>query len=135
MKDGAQAAQNNQGAAQVQVQLTGCLPEDAHTVFTVLDTLFVTDRAKDDAPRDPEGAGAGAGAAVWSAIVDVSADAPTQTTPHRLTGPVTATVQGGYWAADRLRTGLGYAFSVRDVGSTSGDQEQEIQLRVDNRVA
>ncbi|MCW7987410.1 hypothetical protein XF35_19690 [Streptomyces platensis subsp. clarensis] len=130
MNDGEEAAQNNQGGAQVQVQVTGCLPEDAHTVFTALDTLFVSDRAKDDAPRDPEGARA----AVWSANVDVS-EGPAQTTPRRLTGPVTATVQGGYWAADKLRAGLGHAFSVRNVGSTSGDQEQEIQLRVDNREA
>ncbi|MET8021625.1 hypothetical protein [Streptomyces decoyicus] len=130
MTDGEEAAQNNQGAAQVQVQLTGCLPEDAYTVFTALDTLFVSDRAKDDAPREPEGAGA----AVWAATVDVS-EAPAQSAPSRLTGPVTAIVQGSYWAADRLRAGLGYAFLVQDVGSTSGDQEQEVQLRLENREA
>ncbi|QIK10839.1 hypothetical protein G7Z12_37040 [Streptomyces sp. ID38640] len=130
MNDREEAAQNNQGAAQVQVQLTGCLPEDAHTVFTALHTLFVSDRTKDDAPRDPQGAGV----AVWAATVDVS-EAPTQAAPHRLTEPVSATVQGGYWAADRLRAGLGSAFTVHELGSSSGDQEQEVQLRLENREA
>ena len=127
MNDGEESAQNNQGAAQVQVEITGCPPEDAYTVFTALDTLFVSDRAKDDAPRDQEGAGT----AVWAATIDVS-EAPAQTAPRRLTGPVTATFQGSYWATDRLRAGLGSAFTVHDVGSTSGDQEQEVQLRLDN---
>ncbi|MGA5562855.1 hypothetical protein ACPCUV_16985 [Streptomyces platensis] len=128
MNNRAEAAQDNQGAAQVHVEVTGCPPEDAHTVFTALDTLFVSDRAKDDMPRDPEGAGA----AVWAATVDVS-EAPAQAPPCRLTGPVTVTVQGSYWAADRLRAGLGSSFAVQTVGSTSGDQEQEVELRLDSR--
>ncbi|MFG2526585.1 hypothetical protein [Streptomyces sp. NPDC048516] len=130
MNDGEEAAQNNQGAARVQVEVTGCPPEDAHTVFTALDALFVSDRAKDDVPREAEGAGT----AVWAATVDVS-EAPAQAAPCRLTGPVTVTVQGSYWAADRLRAGLGSAFALQDVGATSGDQEQEVQLRLDNREA
>ncbi|KOG42264.1 hypothetical protein [Streptomyces decoyicus] len=130
MNDREEAAQNDQGAAKVQVQLTGCPPEDAHTVFTALDTLFVSDRTKDDAPRELEGAGA----AVWAATVDVS-DGAAEAAPCRLTGSVSVTVQGSYWAADRLRAGLGSAFTVQEVGSTSGDQEQEIQLRLDNREA
>lgn len=130
MNDGEEAAQNNEGAAQVQVEITGCPPEDAHTVFTGLDTLFVSDRAKDDVPRGPEGPEA----AVWAATVDVS-EAPAQAAPSRLSGPVTATVQGSYWATDQLRAGLGSVFAVQTIGSTSGDQEQEVQLRLDNREA
>ncbi|MEU6328498.1 hypothetical protein ABZ851_14645 [Streptomyces sp. NPDC047049] len=130
MKDREEAAQNNQGAAQVQVQLTDCPPEDAHTVFTALDTLFVSDRTKDDAPRGPEGTGP----VVWAATIDVS-DAAAPTVPRRLTEPVAATVQGSYWAAGRLRSGLESAFTVRETGATSGDQEQEVQLRLENREA
>jgi hypothetical protein len=48
---------------------------------------------------------------------------------------VTATFQGGYWAVDRLRAGLDSVFTVEDVGSTSGDQEQEVQLRLVPRQA
>ncbi|MEW2437303.1 hypothetical protein AB0952_24635 [Streptomyces caniferus] len=130
MNDGEEAAQNNEGAAQVQVEITGCPPEDAHTVFTALGTLFLSDRTKDDVPRDPEGPEA----AVWAATVDVT-EAPAQAAPSQLTGPVTVTVQGSYWATDQLRVGLGSAFAVQAMGSTSGDQEQEVQLRLENREA
>ncbi|MFI9082023.1 hypothetical protein ACIGW8_37270 [Streptomyces sioyaensis] len=42
---------------------------------------------------------------------------------------MTATLQGGSWAVDRLRAGLASVFAIQEVGSTSGDQEQEAQLR------
>ncbi|MFH8569366.1 hypothetical protein [Streptomyces sp. NPDC017993] len=125
MSDAEEAAQTNQGAARVQVEVTGCAAEDAHTVFSALNTVFSSDRATDDAPRGS----AGTGPTVWAATVDVS-QSPAPAEPRRLTGPVSATFQGGYWAVDRLRAGLASVFTVEDVGSTSGDQEQEVQLRL-----
>ncbi|SOE14081.1 hypothetical protein SAMN06272775_5045 [Streptomyces sp. 2323.1] len=128
VNDAEEAAQTNQGAAQVQVAVTDCPPEDAQTVFSALNAVFVSDRATDDAPPDP----AGTGVTVWAATVDVSAP-PAEAAPRRLTAPVTATVQGGYWAVDRLRAGLASVFALQEVGSTSGDQEQEAQLRLVTR--
>ncbi|MGW7486875.1 hypothetical protein [Streptomyces sp. NPDC054786] len=121
-------AQTDQGATQVQVEVTDCRPEDAHRVFQALNAIFTSDRATDDAPH----ASAGAGTTVWLTTVEVS-QAPAQAAPRRLTAPVTATVQGGYWAVDRLRAGLAHVFTVRDVGSASGDQEQEVQLRLESQ--
>ncbi|RXS65925.1 hypothetical protein EST92_29310 [Streptomyces sp. TM32] len=128
MNDAEEAAQTNEGAAQVQVAVTDCPPEDARTVFRALNAVFRSDRTSDDGPADS----AGSGVTVWAATVDVSTP-PAETAPRRLTAPVTATLQGGYWAVDRLRAGLASVFAIQEVGSTSGDQEQEAQLRLVTR--
>lgn len=53
--------------------------------------------------------------------------------PIAIGEPVTLDVQGGYWAVDELRKHLADAFTVRVVGTVSGDQEEEVRLRVESR--
>ncbi|WP_434588766.1 hypothetical protein [Streptomyces sp. A5-4] len=116
-----------QPETQVLVELTGCSKEDAHTVFGALRTSFESDRASDDVPAEQPGARP----TVWSATFDV-ADVRQQAAPTRLAGPVPATVQGGYEAVDRLREQLDAAFTVQEEGTASGDQEKELQLRLES---
>ncbi|MFI0156775.1 hypothetical protein [Streptomyces lydicus] len=129
MNDSEATAQTGDGADQVQVEITDCPAEDAHKVFRALNALFSSDRAAEDAPQGS----AGPGPTVWAMTVDVSAAAAAPAQPCRLTEPVTVTLQGGPWAADRLHAGLASVFTVHDVGSASGDQEQERQLRLSTR--
>ncbi|MFI6691210.1 hypothetical protein ACIBLA_05500 [Streptomyces sp. NPDC050433] len=113
---------------EVTVELSGCRPEDAHAVFGALRTVFASDRAPDDRPREV----AGARPTVWSSTFDVS-EVREKAGPTRLTEPVTADVQGGYWAVARLQEGLTGAFAVQVLGTAAGDQEQEVQFRLDTR--
>lgn len=122
------AAQSPHGAARVQVQVSGCSAEDADTVFNGLNSVFTSDRSQGDAPRPPEGKRP----MVWTAVADVS-EKPAEAAPLPLTAPVTVTLQGGQWAVDRLHAGLACVFSVQRVGTTSGDQEREAQLRLVTR--
>ncbi|MGW7427733.1 hypothetical protein ACWGJB_48760 [Streptomyces sp. NPDC054813] len=107
------------------VSLTGTSKQDAATVFGVLRTAFPTDRSSDDLPEEQPGGHS----AVWSAEFE-----PTQewipTDPIPLEGSVSATLQGGYVAVDQLREALGVAFAVDERGTASGDQEQEVDLRL-----
>ncbi|MEV4038612.1 hypothetical protein [Streptomyces umbrinus] len=107
------------------VSLTGASEEDAATVFGVLRTAFPTDRPPDDLPQEQPGDRT----AVWTAEFQ-----PTQewipTGPIPLEGSVSATLQGGYVAVDRLREALGAAFAVQERGTASGDQEKEADLRL-----
>ncbi|MFI9358891.1 hypothetical protein [Streptomyces lydicus] len=128
MNDSEATAQTGDGADQVQVEITDCPADDAHTVVGALNALFSSDRATEDAPQGS----AGPGPTVWAMTVDVSEE-PAAAQPCRLTVPVTVTLQGGPWAADRLHTGLASVFTVQDVGSAAGDQEQERQLRLSTR--
>lgn len=115
-------------AREVSVVVSGCGKDDARTVFDVLRAAFVTDRASADVPEEI----AGKRPTAWVATVDVS-EARVVSGPVRLGEPVTADVQGGYWAVDRLRQGLANAFDVRVVGTVSGDQEEEVRLRLANK--
>ena len=47
-------------------------------------------------------------------------------------GPVTAELQGGPVAVERLRRTLSAAFAVEAAGSAAGDQEVDVQLRLTN---
>lgn len=124
MRNAKTSAQTREHATQVQVEVTDCPAEDAHTVFGALNALFTSNRTIEDVPRGSPGAKP----TVWSASVDVS-EAPAEVAqPPQLTEPVTVTLQGGYQAVDRLHAGLARTFTVQDVGSSSGDQEQEVQL-------
>jgi hypothetical protein len=115
-------------SAQVTVEVDGCAAQDAHAVFTALRTTFVSDRAADDIPQEM----AGSGATVWTSTIDVT-DVGTPAEPRTLTAPVTVNLQGGYWAVARLREGLTSAFAVEVVGTAAGDQEEEVQLRLESR--
>lgn len=113
---------------EVSVVVSGCGKDDARTVFDVLRAAFATDRASVDVPQDVTGKRPTA----WVVTVDVS-EARVVSGPVRLGEPVTADVQGGYWAVDRLRQSLAGAFAVRVVGTVSGDQEEEVRLRLENK--
>ncbi|MFJ9251110.1 hypothetical protein [Streptomyces sp. NPDC101776] len=107
------------------VSLTGASKEDAATVFGVLRTAFPTDRPSDDVPQEQPGGQT----IVWTAEFE-----PTQewipTDPLPLEGSVSATIQGGYVAVDQLREALSVVFAVDERGTASGDQEQEVDLRL-----
>ncbi|MCX4774707.1 hypothetical protein OG322_36450 [Streptomyces sp. NBC_01260] len=120
----AQAEENRQGG-EVSVVLSGCAKGDAGTVFDVLRAAFATDRASVDVPQDVTGKRPTA----WVATVDV-AEKRVVSGSVELGAPVTVDVQGGYWAVERLRQGLAGAFAVRVVGTVSGDQEEEVRLRL-----
>ncbi|WP_037914706.1 hypothetical protein [Actinacidiphila yeochonensis] len=111
--------------AQVAVVLDGCPTDDARAVLDALRASFTA--SSGDSPHDVE-----EDTTVWTATFDVSRTIGLAG-PARLSAPVTVTAQGGYRAVDRLREGLAEAFAVRVVGTASGDQEQEAQLRLDNR--
>lgn len=113
---------------EVSVVVSGCPQDDARTVFDVLRAAFTTDRSSTDIPHEI----ADKRPTAWTATVDVS-EARTVSGPVALSAPVTAEVQGGYQAVDRLRQGLADAFAVRVVGAVSGDQEEEVRLRLDNK--
>lgn len=117
-----------QPGTEVLVEVSGCPEADAQAVFKTLCASFASDRATDDTPHrvladHPT---------VWAATLDTSARTGTPR-PPRLTAPVTLDVQGGYHAVDLLRTGLSSTFAVHLVGAASGDQENEVQLRLENR--
>lgn len=112
----------------VTVELSGCEAEDAQAVFGALRTAFASDRASDDRPQEVTGARP----TVWSATFDVS-EIREKAGPTRLIRPVTADIQGGYWAVARLQESLTGAFAVEVLGTAAGDQEQEAQLRLDTR--
>ncbi|MFJ2114731.1 MULTISPECIES: hypothetical protein [unclassified Streptomyces] len=102
--------------------------EDAHAVFGALRTAFGCDRAAEDVPMEVPGKRP----TVWIATFDAS-DVRDEPTPARLTAPVVVTLQGGYAAVESMRRSLTSAFAVRVVGTASGDQEEEIQLRLESR--
>lgn len=115
-------------AAQVAITLDSCCKEDAQAVLAALHASFASDRSPQDMPGDaPNGR-----PMVWVATFDVSRSLG-QPEPARLTEPVVITAQGGYRAVDRLRESLADAFSVRVTGTASGDQEEEVRLRLESR--
>ncbi|MBM9508149.1 hypothetical protein ITX44_27065 [Streptomyces sp. KK5PA1] len=110
------------------VTIDSCCKEDAQAVLAALQASFASDRARGDTPADaPNGR-----PIVWAATFDVSRTLGSPA-PARLTEPVGITAQGGYHAVDRLREGLSGAFAVRVVGTASGDQEEEVRFRLENR--
>lgn len=122
--------QDHQESGDVVVEMTGCPAQDARTVFDVLRRSFASDRTADDTPEDASTTRP----TVWTATVDVS-EMREGTQPAQLSGPVTVEAQGGYWAVDRLRRRLADTFTVKVVGTASGDQEQEVRLRLESRAA
>ncbi|SDL30848.1 hypothetical protein [Streptomyces indicus] len=109
---------------QVQVVLGECSAADAEAVFTVLREQFPSDRD----PGGPLPAGSRT-PAVWIGTF-AAAHRPHPGPDVRLEGPVTAQLQGGPVAVARLREALEAAFAVADLGSASGDQEVDAQLRL-----
>lgn len=125
----AQTEENRDGG-QVSIVISDSATDDVRTVFDVLRAAFTTDRGSADVPEEM----AGKHPTAWTVTVDVS-ETRVVSGPVTLSAPVQADVQGGYWAVDRLKRGLDDAFSVRILGTVSGDQEEEVRLRLDNRPA
>ncbi|MER6842583.1 hypothetical protein [Streptomyces platensis] len=128
MNSADQAAHAEHVSAEVMVELESCATQDAHAVFSALRTTFSSDRAADDVPEEV----AGAGSTVWTSTFDVS-ERKAAAEPRRLTAPVMVSLQGGYWAVDQLRKGLESAFAVHVLGTAAGDQEKEVELRLETR--
>ncbi|MEU6017648.1 hypothetical protein ABZ826_27465 [Streptomyces sp. NPDC047515] len=113
---------------EVTVVISGCDTGDARMVFDALRAAFTTDRASVDVPRKL----AERRPTAWVATVDVTEERVVSG-PLSLGAPVSIDVQGGYWAVERLRRSLAHAFDVRVVGTVSGDQEEEVRLRLRSR--
>ncbi|WP_070321145.1 hypothetical protein [Streptomyces alboniger] len=108
----------------VQVVLGECSAADADTVFTVLRDHFPSDRG-DDAPSQT----GSSDPAVWTGAFRASRT-PEPGAGVLLAGSVTADLQGGPVAVERLRAALDSAFAVTAKGTVSGDQEIQVQLRL-----
>ncbi|WP_442810106.1 hypothetical protein [Streptomyces sp. W16] len=114
----------------VSVEISGCSKEDARIVFDTLCARYGSDRCADDVPRDHHDTRP----TVWLGTFDV-ADAHEGASggPARLGASVEADAQGGYWAIEQFRTTLDSLFIVHDLAVTSGDQERELHVRLENR--
>ncbi|CAM5290378.1 hypothetical protein AB0M94_33740 [Streptomyces xanthochromogenes] len=110
----------------VHVMLGECSAADADAVFDVLATHFDSDR-----DNDVPGRREGPRPATWTGSFRAD-HAPSDVAGVILAGPVTADLQGGPVAVDRLRHTLAAAFSVETAGSAAGDQEVDLQLRLSN---
>ncbi|GAA2567440.1 hypothetical protein GCM10010304_00550 [Streptomyces roseoviolaceus] len=106
---------------QLTVTLSGGGTDDARTVVRVLEGTF---GAPDELPADENAtvhmATFGDSEAGFAGSAAASGE--------RLTAPVTVTVQGAPEAVRRASDTLTRAFTARDDGVASGDQEQERQL-------
>jgi hypothetical protein len=111
------------------VSLSGCSREDADAVFRALSRSYESDRAPDETPQYvSEGH-----ATVWTTTFDV-AQPHEHAEPVRLASPVTAELQGGYWAVDQMQATLAAAFDLLEEGMAAGDQEKDVQLRLNSGV-
>lgn len=120
---------DQQETTPVVVTLSDCSKEDADTVFRVLAQSFASDRADDDAPQytsHPH-------TTVWTSTFEVG---PTHApaVPVQLAAPCVVGVQGTYWGVDRLGETLAAAFVVQVEGMAAGDQEKDVQLRLESGV-
>ncbi|WP_223281256.1 hypothetical protein [Streptomyces antnestii] len=110
----------------VEVVLGDCSAPDADAVFRFLGDHFDSDRGE-AVPHRPEGPRPPA----WTGHFDV-ARSPADVTGVVLAGTVTAELQGCPVAVRRLCETLDAAFALEKVGSVSGDQEVEVQIRLSN---
>lgn len=118
---------------QVEVVISGCSAADAGSLFAELCRWFGSDRAAEDAPHEA----AGGRPTMWAGTFDTSAapGTPGRTTmqPPHLSGPVTAELQGEPRAVERLRQVLDETFVVHQLGVVAGDQEVDVELRLESR--
>ncbi|GAA3506233.1 hypothetical protein GCM10019016_133480 [Streptomyces prasinosporus] len=104
---------------QLTVTLSGGDADDARAVVRALEGAFGT---PDQSPSDE-----GATVRVATFTGEGREDSP-HADAGRLSAPVTVTVQGAPEAVRRASDTLTRAFTARDEGTVSGDQEQERQL-------
>lgn len=107
---------------QLTVTLSGGGIDDARAVVRALEGVF---GAPDGLPSDER-------ATVRTATFGSPATPEASSTPRgagtALSAPVTVTVQGTPQAVEAASETLSHAFTVRNEGSDSGDQERERQL-------
>ncbi|MET7910096.1 hypothetical protein ACFYS7_17125 [Streptomyces avermitilis] len=117
-------------ASQVQVVLSDCPAADARRLFDVLSGRFASDRGPEDQPQETEENRP----KVWTGTFDTShAVAGVRAPEAELSAPVTADVQGGHLAVKLLREALAEVFTVHELGGDAGDQEIQVQLRLDSK--
>ncbi|MEV5959996.1 hypothetical protein AB0M11_40745 [Streptomyces sp. NPDC051987] len=112
----------------VSLEISGCSKEDARIVFDALCQCFESDRDMADVPQQLHETRP----MVWLGTFEVT-DTHECATPPRLSAPVEADAQGGYWAIGRLHSTLESLFTVRDLSSASGDQERELHVLLESR--
>ncbi|MFD3731838.1 hypothetical protein [Streptomyces sp. NPDC058632] len=116
----------------VSVELSGCDKNDARIVFDMLRACFASDRRSDDVPEEFSETRP----TVWLGTFDVAdphEGGARPGDPVRLASSVDADVYGGYWAIDRFRATLNDLFTVHDLSTVSGDQEEELHVRLESR--
>ncbi|WP_042177191.1 hypothetical protein [Streptomyces sp. NBRC 110035] len=116
----------------VSVELSGCDRHDAQIVFDALGAYFTSDRRSDDIPEKFSDTRP----TVWLGTFDVAdphEGGARPGGPVRLASSVDADVHGGYWAIDRFRATLDDLFTVHDLSAVSGDQEEELHVRLESR--
>jgi hypothetical protein len=113
----------------VSVEISGCSKEDARVVFDALSHCFTSDRGPEEVPQQLHETRP----MVWLGTYDVADSLPVSCSPVRLSSPVLADVQGGYWAVDRFRHTLDSIFTVHETCTASGDQERDLHLRLESR--
>ncbi|MFV0137689.1 hypothetical protein ACLGIH_31635 [Streptomyces sp. HMX87] len=107
---------------QLTVTFSGGGIDDARAVVRVLEGVF-------GAPRDvPSDERATVRTAVFTSPLTPEPVASTEARGERLSAPLTVTVQGTPQAVTAASETLAKAFSTRDEGAASGDQEQEREL-------
>ncbi|MEU8590077.1 hypothetical protein AB0C59_24220 [Streptomyces sp. NPDC048664] len=117
-------------APQVEVVISDCSASDAGQLFAELCRHFGSDRRAEDMPQDCHQARP----SVWTGTFDMSREIPGGTSaPGALSGPVTAELQGEPRAVERLRRLLDETFLVHQLGVVAGDQEVDVELRLENR--
>ncbi|MEU6084358.1 hypothetical protein [Streptomyces sp. NPDC047108] len=110
-----------QPETEVTVTLSECTRRDAAAVLDVLYACYLSD---DATPPDRHGT-----ATVWTATLDI-ARPRASLAPTRLDAPVVARILGSHASVDYLEQVLTEAFVVHDEGGASGDQEKDVQLRL-----
>ncbi|MFD5074082.1 hypothetical protein [Streptomyces sp. NPDC058371] len=125
-------------ASQVHVVLSDCSAADAGSLFAALCSRFSSDRCAEDEPHESKEHRP----TMWAGTFDTSGadDAPGGATdesvpPAGLSAPVTADVQGSPLAVKRVQEVLGEAFTVHELGEDAGDQEVQLQLRLEDKSA
>jgi hypothetical protein len=118
-------------APQVEVVVSDCSAEDAGSLFAELCRHFGSDRAAEDAPHEAHRSRP----TMWTGTFDTSAPPATagHTPPPPLSGPVRAELQGEPRAVERLRRALDEMYAVRQLGVVAGDQEVDVELRLESR--
>lgn len=113
----------------VSVEISGCSKEDARVVFDALSHCFSSDRGPEEVPQQLHETRP----MVWLGTYDVADSHAESCSPVRISSPVLADVQGGYWAVDRFRHTLDSMFTVHETCTASGDQERDLHLRLESR--